>query len=532
MEDEEHPSTVATPSRPAQVLSCPLCVKRFTGNRRGTACVAHLATHQTARAAVPPTLLAAANLHRCPHCTTIFPNTGFYTRHHVCPVPTANPPTHVDPPPLTFLQPPTTEDLEWMATKPPTLQYLHRSRHTDWCENVRAVLKGYIACPDRRHAIQLQMLSLPRIHLRHREDEENKAKKENPLPTNDPEWEDQHADSSSDDEDERNERATRNQTKLAAAAEDRQFARAALQLTLGAQGKAARTLEAEPAKRADPRAALLGYTARTETRADPGRKRFDAELVSGSAHYATDVTVRYPVGGRGHRADDAMKEKQRQYQQQTTGTGITFTPLVLESTGGIHLDSLKWIRRIADDRPHPYTTASALGYLLSQLAEHLVRQNYLQVKAVYKDVEGLLDNYGLSPGWTNLNMYTMMRQAKEVSDSTYSHTCTVRPCHLTVSYPWDDFRDNAPGHSTERCCSNQLLSRKYYTKTNQLNIKYKNNVEFGNRTLNPLDAKTQPDLVHQPKLNPEGIPCQNISHDLLPSAKIHTAHMEIISGKF
>eukprot|EP00796_Vickermania_ingenoplastis_P004797 gene4797-biopygen3281 len=30
-----------------------------------------------------------------------------------------------------------------------------------------------------------------------------------------------------------------------------------------------------------------------------------------------------------------------------------------------------------------------IGYLMSQLAEHLVRQNYLQVKAVYKDVEGL-----------------------------------------------------------------------------------------------------------------------------------------------
>eukprot|EP00796_Vickermania_ingenoplastis_P004795 gene4795-3439_t len=87
-------------------------------------------------------------------------------------------------------------------------------------------------------------------------------------------------------------------------------------------------------------ATSLGYTTRTETRADPGRKRFDAELVSGSAHYATDVTVRYPVGGRGHRADDAMKEKQRQYTQQTTGTGITFTPLVLES---IITEDVPWV---------------------------------------------------------------------------------------------------------------------------------------------------------------------------------------------
>eukprot|EP00796_Vickermania_ingenoplastis_P000732 gene732-biopygen576 len=100
--------------------------------------------------------------------------------------------------------------------------------------------------------------------------------------------------------------------------------------------------------------------------------------------FGTDARVTYPgerAGGTGKGAmEAAFEEKMAKFGAAMERQGVHFTPLIIESTGKIHDDSLQWLRAIAQARPDPRDVGPALDDLMTKIAQTLQETNYLLVR--------------------------------------------------------------------------------------------------------------------------------------------------------
>lgn len=131
----------------------------------------------------------------------------------------------------------------------------------------------------------------------------------------------------------------------------------------------------------------LGFSVHTEPRADRvGKERLDVEIVTPSAVFATDVTVTYP--GRLDRSSRkplsaAYAAKVARWQPWARTANITYAPLAMESTGGLHPASLQWLRSIVGHVFHPYAPKSAMDDILTNLQRVLHTYNVVQLFGLY-----------------------------------------------------------------------------------------------------------------------------------------------------
>ncbi|KPA74981.1 hypothetical protein ABB37_08943 [Leptomonas pyrrhocoris] len=175
---------------PAEGLSCPFCAHRWTSAARRAQQTDH-ANHTHGQERCGAEALKRAGLDRCLVCGQFvvasrrgraahLPKCGPYETRAVRNSKRArqDPATPVegeddvaDTPPTVAPQqrrrePPTEEDLEWVKTCPPTIRTLRKQEWGVWCEAVGQTLLGYTAATQQeRHRRQIAMTTLVRTRL-------------------------------------------------------------------------------------------------------------------------------------------------------------------------------------------------------------------------------------------------------------------------------------------------------------------------------------------------------------------------------
>eukprot|EP00796_Vickermania_ingenoplastis_P003802 gene3801-biopygen2659 len=78
--------------------------------------------------------------------------------------------------------------------------------------------------------------------------------------------------------------------------------------------------------------------------------------------------------------EPSFQEKMAKFGAAMQQKGVHFTPLILESTGRIREESLRWLRAIAETRPNPRDVGPALDDLMAKFAQTLHKGNCLLVR--------------------------------------------------------------------------------------------------------------------------------------------------------
>ncbi|EPY33012.1 SLACS reverse transcriptase [Angomonas deanei] len=129
----------------------------------------------------------------------------------------------------------------------------------------------------------------------------------------------------------------------------------------------------------------LGFRVEVESKADPHTKqRLDLVIHTAGGVYATDVSVTYPAkvsenNKFGQALQVRFSHKMSSYATWAMKTGGSYTPFILESTGKIHQESMRWIREVAcKQTTAPFSSQTSVEVLMARLAAELQEGNHLQ----------------------------------------------------------------------------------------------------------------------------------------------------------
>eukprot|EP00796_Vickermania_ingenoplastis_P009359 gene9358-biopygen6663 len=87
--------------------------------------------------------------------------------------------------------------------------------------------------------------------------------------------------------------------------------------------------------------------------------------------------------------ESSFQEKMATFGAAMQQKGAHFTPLILESTGEIHEESLRWLRAIAEARPRHF--GPALGDLVAKIVQTPHKGNYPLVRFTSQSENSFFD---------------------------------------------------------------------------------------------------------------------------------------------
>ena len=119
--------------------------------------------------------------------------------------------------------------------------------------------------------------------------------------------------------------------------------------------------------------ATVGIPASTEPRIMTIRNRARPDIRSGQ--YVTDVTVKYDGADGGRAMEHGFRTKSAQWAEWSRLRDLIFCPIVMTTQGGIHPESLRWLRRVIGEADSSTLVRPTMEHCINRMVSAVLTYN-------------------------------------------------------------------------------------------------------------------------------------------------------------